>query len=258
MTVAPPSSEKSAPLVYVYADKAALVAAATDQVIELIRDAIATRGRCSIALSGGSTPKPLYQALAQTDLPWDQLYVYWGDERYVPATHPDSNAKMAREAWLDHVAIPGENIFAVPTDTESPEISAERYQQSLMDSFKTSSEDQLPQFDVILLGMGDDGHTASLFPHTPALKELERWVTVGNKDGQPRITFTRLLINQGRHVMFVVAGANKQTALSQVFAPTADSDVYPSRLIAPVGELRWLLDIDASQGLPTTIERTVH
>ena len=257
MTVAPPSSEKSAPLVHVYPDKAALVAAATDQVIELIRNAISTRGRCSIALSGGSTPKPIYQALAQTDLPWDQLYVYWGDERYVPATHPDSNAKMASDAWLDHVAIPADNIFAVPTDTDSPEISAERYQQSLMDSFKTSSE--LPQFDLILLGMGDDGHTASLFPHTSALKELERWVTVGNKDGQPRITFTSSLINQARHVMFVVAGANKQTALSQVFAPTADSATYPSRLISPVvGELRWLLDLDASQGLPTAIERTVH
>ncbi|ESA36781.1 6-phosphogluconolactonase [Leptolyngbya sp. Heron Island J] len=258
MTVAPPSSEKSVPLVHVYADKAALVAAATDQVIELIRDAIATRGRCSIALSGGSTPKPLYQALAQTELPWDQLYVYWGDERYVPATHPDSNAKMTRDAWLDHVAIPADNIFAVPTDTDSPEISAERYQQSLMGSFNTSSKDELPQFDLMLLGMGDDGHTASLFPHTLALKEFDRWVTVGNKDGQPRITLTSRVINQARHVLFVVAGANKQTALSQVFAPTADSAAYPARLIAPVGELRWLLDLDASQGLPAAIERTVH
>lgn len=249
MTVAPP------PQVHVYADKAALVTAATEKVIELIRDAIATRGRCSIALSGGSTPKPLYQALAQTDLSWEQLYIYWGDERYVPVTHDDSNAKMTYEAWLNHVPIPAENIFAVPTETDSPQMSAEQYQKSLSTSFGTADT---PEFDIILLGMGDDGHTASLFPHTAALNETERWVTVGQKGEQPRITFTTRLINQARHVMFLVAGANKQTALSQVFALDGDSATYPSRLIAPVGDLQWLLDIAASQGLPPIVDRTVH
>lgn len=252
MTVAPSPMQKT---VHVYGDKATLVAAATDQVIELIRDAIASRGRCSIALSGGSTPKPLYQALGQTDLPWDQLFIYWGDERYVPMTHADSNAKMTYEAWLNHVSIPADNIFTVPTDTESPQVSADQYQQSLAHSFDTTD---MPQFDIILLGMGDDGHTASLFPHTAALNETERWVTVGQKGDQPRITFTAPLINQARHVMFLVAGANKQPALSQVFATDADSTAYPSRLIAPVGELRWLLDTDASQGLPASVERSVH
>lgn len=253
MTVAPPSS--AAPKVHVYADKPALVSAATDQVITLIRDAIATRGRCSIALAGGSTPKPLYQALAQTDLAWDQLYIYWGDERYVPITHDDSNAKMTYEAWLNHVAIPADHIFTVPTDTDSPQSSAEQYQQALATSFDTAST---PIFDIILLGMGDDGHTASLFPHTAALNETERWVTVGQKADQPRITFTTRIINQARHVMFLVAGANKQTALSQVFAPAADSAAYPSRLVAPVGKLLWFLDLEASQGLPAAIERTVY
>ena len=126
-----------------------------------------------------------------------------------------------------------------------------------MDSFKLSSTDAMPQFDLILLGMGDDGHTASLFPHTAALNEIDRWVTVGDKDGQPRITFTSGLINQARHVMFLVAGANKQPALSQIFAPSADSATYPARLIAPIGELCWLLDVDASQGLPAAIARSV-
>ena len=256
MTVAPPI-RKSAPQVHVFSDKPALVAAATEQVIELIRNAIASRGRCTIALSGGSTPKPLYQALAQADLPWQQIYVYWGDERYVPITHGDSNAKMTQEAWLNHVAIPAENIFIVPTDAASPQESAERYQQALLTSFQVP-QGPPPQFDIILLGMGDDGHTASLFPNTAALNETERWVTVGQKDDQPRITFTAPLINQARHVMFLVAGANKQMALSQVFAPTADSATYPSRLIAPVGTLQWMLDIDASQGLPQSIERTTH
>lgn len=258
MTAAPNSSQKTAPQVHVFSDKATLVAGAAEQVIALMRDAIATSDRCTIALSGGSTPKPLYQAIAQTDLPWDKIYVYWGDERYVPATHADSNAKMAHEAWLDHVAIPAENVFAVPTDTDSPETTADRYQQTLIESFQAASEKDIPQFDLILLGMGDDGHTASLFPHTLALNEFYRWVTVGNKDGQPRITFTVPLINQARHVMFVVAGADKQTALSQVFAPVADNATYPSRLIAPAGELQWLLDSAASQGLPAAIERTVH
>ena len=258
MTVAPSSLEKAAPQVHVYTDKAALVAAASEQVIELIQAAIAAHNRCSIALSGGSTPKPIYQAIAQADLPWDKLYVYWGDERYVPATHADSNAKMAREAWLDQVAIPAANIFTVPTDTDSPEITAEHYQKSLIESFAATSEDDVPEFDLVLLGMGDDGHTASLFPHTLALNELYRWVTVGNKDGQPRITFTARLINQARHAMFVVAGANKQTALSQVFSPDADNAAYPARLIAPAGELRWLLDLDASKGLPESVDRVVH
>ena len=252
MTVAPSSMQKS---VHVYGDKATLVAAATDQVIELIRGAIAARGRCSIALSGGSTPKPLYQALGQTDLPWDQIFIYWGDERYVPITHADSNAKMTYEAWLNHVSIPADNIFTVPTETESPQASADQYQQALATSFKATD---MPKFDIILLGMGDDGHTASLFPHTAALDETERWVTVGQKGDQPRITFTAPLINQAFHVMFLVAGANKQNALSQVFATDADQAEYPSRLIAPVGELRWLLDADASQGLPANVARVVH
>lgn len=257
MTVAAPSSQKSSPQVHVYADKATLVAAATEQVIELMRAAIAKRDRCSIALSGGSTPKPLYQALAKNDLPWEKIYIYWGDERYVPATHADSNAKMTFEAWLDHAAIPAENIFTVPTETESPQASADQYQQALLTSFNTTLED-VPAFDIILLGMGDDGHTASLFPHTAALNETERWVTVGQKDDQPRITFTTRLLNQARHVLFLVAGANKQTALSQVFAAEADSATYPARLIDPAGELHWLLDSDASKGLPTTVDRTVH
>lgn len=252
------STSKPAPQVHVFADKAALVAGAAEQTIELMRAAIATSGRCTVALSGGSTPKPLYQTIAQADLPWDKIYVYWGDERYVSATHADSNNKMAREAWLNHVGIPAKNIFDVPTDTDSPEITADRYQQTLIDSFASASEKDIPQFDIILLGMGDDGHTASLFPHTLALNEFYRWVTVGNKDGQPRITFTVPLINNARHVMFLVAGANKQAALSQVFAPVADNAAYPSRLIAPSGELRWLIDSSASQGLPKTVERTVH
>ena len=246
------------PAVHVYADKAELVAGTAAQMVTMIGDAIAQRGRCSLALSGGSTPKPLYATLAQADLPWDKLYIYWGDERYVPIDHQDSNAKMAKEAWLDQVPIPAENVFIVPTATDSPAASAEAYQAMLASSFDSQTAAP-PVFDIMLLGMGDDGHTASLFPNTPALEETTRWVTVGSKDGQPRITFSVPLINRARQIIFLIAGANKQSALAQVFAPSADSSLYPSRLIAPTdGAIYWFMDKAASQGLPDTAAYIEH
>jgi 6-phosphogluconolactonase len=235
------------PLVEILPNKAALVARAQALVIAKVQAAVATRHRCHLVLSGGSTPEPLYAALATADLPWHQLYIYWGDERFVPDSHPDSNARMARSVWLDQVPIPPEQIFAVPTEAGTPEAVAQHYEQTLRQCFPPET---LPQFDLILLGMGDDGHTASLFPHTSALTEQKRWVTVGHKDGQPRITLTAPLINQAHTVLFLVAGASKQTALSQVLAPVADEVTYPARLIHPQGELRWLLDQAAADGLP--------
>ncbi|MEO1593237.1 MAG: 6-phosphogluconolactonase [Cyanobacteria bacterium J06632_22] len=234
------------PTVEVLPDKAALVERATALVIEKIKGAISSRQQCHISLAGGSTPKPLYEALAKADLPWEQLYIYWGDERFVPADHADSNARMVRTAWLDHIPIPADNIFTVPTDVDSPVAAAAAYEQTLHQSF---GGDSLPQFDIMLLGMGDDGHTASLFPHTAVLQEQTRWVSVGQKDDQPRITLTVPVINAARSVMFLVAGANKQTALSQVFATEGDADQYPSRRIQPADELIWLLDAAAAEGL---------
>lgn len=234
------------PTVEVLSDKAMLVERATALVIGKIEGAIAARNQCHISLAGGSTPKPLYEALAKADLPWDQLCVYWGDERFVPADHADSNARMVRNAWLSHVPIPAENIFPVPTEAESPADAASQYEQTLKQSFGEA----LPQFDVMLLGMGDDGHTASLFPYTPVLKEQTRWVSVGEKDGQPRITLTVPVINNANTVIFLVAGANKQQALGQVFATESDAEQYPSRRIQPQGDLIWLLDAAAAKGLP--------
>ncbi|MEM6353406.1 MAG: 6-phosphogluconolactonase [Cyanobacteria bacterium P01_D01_bin.14] len=237
------------PTVEVLSDKPALVERATVLVIEKIKGAIAARGRCHLSLAGGSTPKPLYEALAKADLPWASLYIYWGDERFVPADHADSNDRMVRTAWLNHVPIPADHIFPVPTAAGSPEAAAEQYEQTLRQSFGEGTA--FPSFDIILLGMGDDGHTASLFPHTPVLQEQTRWVGVGKKDDQPRITLTVPVINAAQTVIFLVAGANKQTALSQVFAPEADADVYPARRVQPDGQLIWLLDEAASKGLPT-------
>lgn len=236
--------------VEVLPDQPALVARALELILSKLETAIEQRGRFTIALSGGSTPKPLYEAIANQKLPWDKIHVFWGDERYVPPDHPDSNELMTRRAWLNHVDIPAANIHAVPTLEADPAQAAAKYEQHLKEFFNSSGA-EFPVLDVILLGMGDDAHTASLFPHTEALKVRDRLVTVGNKNESLRITFTYPFINSARSVIFLVAGANKRPALAQVFAPVADDFTYPSRLIQPQGELCWLLDAAAGSELQT-------
>lgn len=155
---------------------------------------------------------------------------------------------MARRAWLDRVDIPDSNIHPMPTDEADPAAAARKYEEHLREFFQIQVG-EIAALDLILLGMGDDGHTASLFPHTEALSVRDQLITVGNKDAQPRITFTVPLINHAGCVMFVVAGANKRPALAEIFAPIADDLTYPSRLIQPQGELWWLLDQTAGQDL---------
>lgn len=230
----------------VLVNKQILIERALVSVTTRITKAIAERGQAAIALSGGSTPRPLYEALGQQDLPWEKLHVFWGDERYVPADHPDSNERMARLAWLDQVDIPEANIHPMPTAAGNPETDAQTYENELANFFQVEAG-HFPSFDLILLGLGDDGHTASLFPHTSALDVGDRLITVGNKDGQPRLTFTIPLINQARSVIFLVAGASKQTALAEIFAPEADPHQYPARFINNQGELLWLLDQAAGE-----------
>jgi 6-phosphogluconolactonase len=227
-------------------DKTALIERSLQLVLNKMMTAVKERGVCTIALAGGSTPKPLYEAIATQDMPWDKIHIFWGDERYVPATHPDSNEGMARSAWLSKVPIPAANIHPMPTKEAEPALAAQKHEIQIQEFFKIGSG-TFPAFDIILLGMGDDGHTASLFPHTPALNVSDRLVTVGNKDGQPRLTFTVPLINHARSVFFLVAGASKQPALTQVFADQGDAAAYPSRLIQPDGELYWLLDQAAGE-----------
>jgi 6-phosphogluconolactonase len=234
--------------VRIYPDRQILVEAAYTAIVERIRSAIAQRQSCSIALSGGSTPQSLYAALATADLPWDSIHIFWGDERYVPATDPDSNYGMTKRVWLDLVPIPAMNIHPMPTDLAPPQLAAEAAELQIVTHFGLEAG-SIPVFDIILLGMGDDGHTASLFPHTSALSVVDRLVTVGQKDEQPRLSFTFPLINQARSVIFLVAGASKQTALAAVFATNGDATAYPSRSIQPQGELLWLLDAAAGDGL---------
>ena len=228
-------------IIEVLEDKQKLIERSFAVASEKIEGAIADRGKCTIALAGGSTPKPLYQAIREANLPWDKIHVFWGDERYVSPDSDRSNQKMARSAWLNGVDIPVNNIHPMPTGAQDPAADAATHEAELKNFFQLENG-EFPAFDLILLGMGDDGHTASLFPHTEALQVRDRLVTVGNKDGEPRLTFTVPLINHARCVMFLVAGENKQTALEQIFATTADEMNYPARLIEPKGELWWLLD----------------
>ena len=234
--------------VEVLPDLEAMVQRSLSLILSRLSQAIAERGLFTIALAGGNTPKPLYEAIAKQDLPWNNIHVFWGDERYVASNHPDSNEGMARNAWLNKVSIPPDNIHPMPTDDADPARAADRHEQQLK-SFFQSQPKEFPSLDVVLLGIGDDGHTASLFPHTQALQVRDRLITVGNKDGQPRITFTAPLINQARCIIFMVTGANKQTALAQIFSPDGDDSTYPARLIQPQGELWWLLDQAAGQNL---------
>lgn len=233
------------PIIEVFPDLNSLTQRGLEITLNVIEQAIDQRGQASLALAGGSTPKPLYEALSLQQLAWAKLQIFWGDERYVPAEHPDSNQGMARQAWLDQVPIPAANIHPIPTSDIDPGRAAQAYEQELQQAFNIAPG-EFPTLDLVMLGMGPDGHTASLFPHTPALAVTDRLVTVGNKDGQPRITLTVPLINQARCVLFLVTGANKQPALQAIFSEIADPDTYPARRIDPQGQLIWLLDSAAA------------
>lgn len=225
----------------ILADKAALVARARSLVLEKATAAIAARGQFTIALAGGSTPQPLYEHLATEALPWEKIHVFWGDERYVAPDDPESNQRMARQAWLARVPFPPENIHPMPTEGGDPAIDAAAHEAQLQAFFRVGAG-EFPAIDLILLGIGDDGHTASLFPHTAALGVRDRLITVGNKGENPRLTFTVPFLNAARCILVLVAGENKRSALANILAIEGDANQYPARLIRDCQELYWLLD----------------
>jgi 6-phosphogluconolactonase len=198
-----------------------------------------------LALSGGSTPKRLYQLLAASPyvkrFPWTRTQFLFGDERFVPPDHPDSNYRMAREAMLDHVSIPPANVHAVPTEGVTPEQSAQQYERTLQDLYGGKAlETDKPLLDVCLLGLGDDGHTASLIPGQPVLQERTRWVAqVPHGRSEVRITLTFPALESSRVVVFLVAGEAKRTILDRLLS--GDHSV-PSGMLRPAGELLWLAD----------------
>jgi 6-phosphogluconolactonase len=226
------------------ADLEELAHRAARQIADL---AASSRGRFAICLSGGSTPRRLYQLLADAPyreaMPWDRVHWFWGDERFVPWDHPDSNYRMAREAMLGHVPAPLQNIHAIAT-TGDPAEAARAYERVLKSYYGAETLDPArPLFDVELLGLGPDGHTASLFPGTDVLEERQRWVAevVGAKP-EARITLTYPPLESSRHTSFLVAGEDKREALARVLAGDLE---LPAARLRPFGELVWYVDARA-------------
>jgi 6-phosphogluconolactonase len=231
--------------VNVYESSEELADAAAGGFATRADEAIDERGRFAVVLAGGSTPKATYEILARDyadRIDWSNVHVFFGDERSVPPDHEDSNYRMTREDLLDHV--PVGSIHRMQGEL-SPDEAAEAYEEELRDFFR--SED-LPRFDLILLGIGGDGHTASLFPETSALEVHDRWVVANPvlKLGTTRITLTVPVINAARAVYFLVAGEGKADALAEILEDDPDPREYPASLIQPQGGSTWMLDRSAA------------
>lgn len=225
---------------------------AAEQIVAISNAAIADRGRFSVGLSGGSTPKLLFALLASEHfaprIDWANVHVFWGDERCVPPDHADSNYRMTRETLLDHVPVPPENVMRMQSERDPVQAAAD-YEQRLRAFFPDAD---YPRFDLLLQGMGNDGHTASLFPNTEALNEQSRWVVANYvpKFETWRITLTAPAINAAENVMFLVTGANKADALHNVLKGARQPHTYPSQLIQPTqGTLVWAVDQAAAAKL---------
>jgi 6-phosphogluconolactonase len=235
-------------------DAEAVARAAAEEVVASAARALAYRGRFTIALSGGSTPRGLYALLADARAPfrerirWDRTHVFFGDERHVPPGHPESNFRMASEALLAHVAVA--SVHRILGELASAAAAAEAYETELRRFFAlTAAEEPPPRLDLVLLGLGPDGHTASLFPGTDALDERRRWVTAPYVERQHghRITLTFPVLDRAREVLFLVAGKEKAVALSKVLAPPAGEAPLPAARVRPAGESPlWIVDREAA------------
>jgi 6-phosphogluconolactonase len=233
-----------------------LFAAAAEEVVRAANDAVAERGRFTIALSGGSTPRNLFNLLAtnaRNVLPWDHMFFFFGDERHVPPTDPESNYRMADESLLSKVPVPAGNVFRIAAENPDAAAAAEAYEKTLQ-KFFALQPGQFPVFDLILLGMGPDGHTASLFPNTAGLQEKSRLVIANwvEKFKTSRISLTLPVLNAARCVTFLVSGTDKAQALRAVLEGDAPGEQYPSKLVRPTdGKLIWLIDRAAASELST-------
>ena len=226
--------------------------AAADYFVETAEKSISAEGRFSVALAGGSTPRRTYQLLASEEyrnrLPWSQVHIFFGDERSVPATHADSNYRMAEEAMISLLPIPEPNVHRMVGDGDAV-ANASLYEGELQAFFDGAT---WPRFNLVLLGMGDDGHTASLFPGTEALNEARAWVVANwvEKFKTYRITLTAPAINHAANIVFLVAGAGKAERLPEVLRGPRNPRQLPSQLIQPVsGSLVWLVDKAAAARL---------
>jgi 6-phosphogluconolactonase len=240
----------------IYPDPSTLADSAAATFCALANNAMTDHGKFVVALSGGRTPKALYELLATDEryresVSWKDVYFFFGDERHVLPDHADSNFRMANETLFKNIPVPAGNIFRVPAELADASDAASRYQQALAVFFALNSEieDNVPVFDLILLGMGPDGHTASLFPETTALDEKKKWVAANwvAKFASWRITLTFPVINHARAVAFLVTGRDKAPIIKKIFNGSGDSLHYPVQRVDPQkGHKIWFLDQDAS------------
>ncbi len=230
----------------IFPDLDALSRAALEELLRVLRDAVAARGRFSIALSGGHTPVKLHTLWANAErfgprTPWDRVHLFWGDERYVPHDYPLSNYRMARETLINHVPVPAANVHPMLADYHQPEKAAESYESEMKKFFGSAA----PAFDLQLMGIGPEGHTASLFPGSPALEETKRWVLAVEAPATPprRLTLTPAVLNSGRNTFFLVSGADKREIMAALRSePDPGSSRYPAARIHPPGRVLWFLD----------------
>ncbi len=234
-----------------YPDPATLARAAAGRFVTLAAEAVAARGRFAVALAGGATPKAMHHALASREVAsrvgWSRVHVFWGDERCVPPGHAESNYRMARETLLRHVPIPAANVHRMRGEID-PVAAADEYEADLRAFFGAGAP---PRFDLILLGMGDDGHTASLFPGATAIHEDKRWVVAYHVEKLRawRITLTPVALNAAAQVIFLIAGAGKAARLREVLHGPDQPAVLPAQVIKPTdGRLLWMVDQAAAGG----------
>ena len=238
------------PDVRVLDDLNALSLNAAEMAVRIINGAVGRRGRCSLVLSGGSTPIPLHRLMAtayRDRIPWAQVDVFWGDERYVPHDDVRSNYRMARDTLLDHVPCPAANIHPMPTHVPDPEEAAREYEATLERYWRDG-----PRLDLVLLGIGSEGHTASLFPGSAAADEGQRWVVATTVPADPprRLTLTFPAFARSAQAHFLVSGSDKSAAVSHVLSGNADPSVYPAAGVRPArGRVVWWLDRDAASAL---------
>ena len=242
--------------VRVYPTRSAVAHAAAAQFVACAEKAVTARGRFSVALSGGSTPRDVFRLLASDEyvsmVTWENTHVFWGDERAVPLNDQENNARMGRETLLDHVQVPVVNVHRIQSQLP-PEEAAQDYEQTLRTYFAGRGLNQ-PRFDLVLLGLGAEGHTASLFPYTTALNERERWVVANYVDQMKtwRITLTPVALNSASKIIFLVVGEEKSQALKHILSDPKQPDLYPAQIIdPPQGQVLWIADKAAAALLDT-------
>lgn len=235
----------------VYPDIDTISQHAAQYVVRIANEAVVTRGRFTIALSGGSTPRELYSLLGSepylSQIDWKLVEIFWSDERSVPPDDAESNYRLAHETLLSHISTPAPQVHRMPAEQPDRDAAALAYTQEMQRAFGTNG---IPSFDLLQLGMGPEGHTASLFPHQPALHERERLVMPVSVPKPPpdRLTFTPPLLNAARNILFLATGADKADALHAVLEGPYNPDEYPAQIVKPAhGEVVWMVDAAIAQ-----------